>query len=508
MGTQIQRRRGTTLQHASFAGALGEITVDTDKSALVVHDGVTVGGFTGGGAKHSDTNSRKRSQEDKNTDFITVADWGFDNTAIQNAVTYWRSLSRGILRFTPGVYTLSSEIAFKMASEGAHAIEIQPGAIINHSGSAFAINADGNGEAYAGVQIYGGGHIIGTSSGSGAIRLSAFNRGLIMGLYIKGYTNGDGILISGANTIDILSCDIRTCINGIRGIGSVVSSVSYGAIGIQVLGGHISNNSGWGIKLENSGVGEQAQSWIIKTVFDPNGSNNATSGHIWIQQATSILINSHMEYGSSQYGEASIKIGDASNQPVGVVIHGCLIGGVNATHSINDNGNGTIIEGNTETAAVTNFIFGGSASVRRMIGKNLAFAASNMFAGTDNGDTIDIGSNTGLNNSIQASATGLAFKSITGNGLVLPIRARDAGDTRIVDFNNYGGSRVASVNTSGGFVPGAPDGTAQSNGIYMGIGVPSNANGADNDYYFRLDTVSIVNQRLYVKISGTWTGIL
>lgn len=45
MATQIQRRRGTTAQHATFTGAVGEITVDTDKKCLVVHDGVTPGGF-------------------------------------------------------------------------------------------------------------------------------------------------------------------------------------------------------------------------------------------------------------------------------------------------------------------------------------------------------------------------------------------------------------------------------------------------------------------------------
>jgi hypothetical protein len=45
MTTQVQFRRGTTAQHASFAGAEGEITVDTDKKTAVVHDGVTQGGF-------------------------------------------------------------------------------------------------------------------------------------------------------------------------------------------------------------------------------------------------------------------------------------------------------------------------------------------------------------------------------------------------------------------------------------------------------------------------------
>jgi hypothetical protein len=41
----FQRRRGTTAQHASFTGLLGEVTVDTDKKVTVVHDGSTVGGF-------------------------------------------------------------------------------------------------------------------------------------------------------------------------------------------------------------------------------------------------------------------------------------------------------------------------------------------------------------------------------------------------------------------------------------------------------------------------------
>jgi len=42
---QVQLRRGTTAQHGSFTGAQGELTVDTDKNALVLHDGSTVGGI-------------------------------------------------------------------------------------------------------------------------------------------------------------------------------------------------------------------------------------------------------------------------------------------------------------------------------------------------------------------------------------------------------------------------------------------------------------------------------
>ena len=44
MAKQLKLRRGTTSQHGSFTGAEGEVTVDTDKETLVVHDGSTAGG--------------------------------------------------------------------------------------------------------------------------------------------------------------------------------------------------------------------------------------------------------------------------------------------------------------------------------------------------------------------------------------------------------------------------------------------------------------------------------
>ena len=45
MATQVQYRKGTTAQHGAFAGAVGEISIDLDKNAVVVHDGATSGGF-------------------------------------------------------------------------------------------------------------------------------------------------------------------------------------------------------------------------------------------------------------------------------------------------------------------------------------------------------------------------------------------------------------------------------------------------------------------------------
>ncbi len=44
MSIQLKLRGGTTAQHSTFTGLAREVTVDTDKNTLVVHDGSTAGG--------------------------------------------------------------------------------------------------------------------------------------------------------------------------------------------------------------------------------------------------------------------------------------------------------------------------------------------------------------------------------------------------------------------------------------------------------------------------------
>ena len=45
MATQVQFRRGTNGEHSAFTGAVGEVTVDTEKKTVCVHDATTAGGF-------------------------------------------------------------------------------------------------------------------------------------------------------------------------------------------------------------------------------------------------------------------------------------------------------------------------------------------------------------------------------------------------------------------------------------------------------------------------------
>jgi len=44
MSTTLLLKRGNTSQTSTFTGLSGEITIDTDKNTIVVHDGSTAGG--------------------------------------------------------------------------------------------------------------------------------------------------------------------------------------------------------------------------------------------------------------------------------------------------------------------------------------------------------------------------------------------------------------------------------------------------------------------------------
>lgn len=93
MSTTVRLRRGTTAQHSTFTGAEGEVTVNTDKDSLVVHDGSTPGGF-----EHVNLNSNQRLT---NKDIIAVG------LSVSGVSTFSSNLNvTGIL--TCGILTCNS----------------------------------------------------------------------------------------------------------------------------------------------------------------------------------------------------------------------------------------------------------------------------------------------------------------------------------------------------------------------------------------------------------------
>ena len=84
MPKQVRLRRGTTAQHASFTGADGEVTFDSTKKVLVVHDGVTAGGKPIDGFVKLDPGAPLSVQEIKSIVTVSGGDSDSDSFGVVN----------------------------------------------------------------------------------------------------------------------------------------------------------------------------------------------------------------------------------------------------------------------------------------------------------------------------------------------------------------------------------------------------------------------------------------
>ena len=135
MATQIQFRRGTTSEHSSFTGAVGEITVDTTKDTAVVHDGSTAGGIPL--AKESDVISGVTASAAElnildgattttaEINYLDITTLG--TTEASKAVT---SDANGVVTFDNGI---SEEYTAVTSSSNATTVNLQDGTNFSHT---------------------------------------------------------------------------------------------------------------------------------------------------------------------------------------------------------------------------------------------------------------------------------------------------------------------------------------------------------------------------------------
>jgi|DEB0MinimDraft_6_1074348.scaffolds.fasta_scaffold07037_5 hypothetical protein len=113
---QVQLRRGTTAQHGSFTGAQGELTVDTDKNALVLHDGATAGGVGMTNADVTATGSTiARSLADRFGEIVNLLDYGTVDNPTNTSSTFSAAVAaassnNGAILIPDGTYTIASPI--------------------------------------------------------------------------------------------------------------------------------------------------------------------------------------------------------------------------------------------------------------------------------------------------------------------------------------------------------------------------------------------------------------
>jgi len=161
MATQVQRRRGTTAEHSTFTGAVGETTVDTSKDTVVVHDGATQGGFP---LLREDMSNNQTPSVNR----ITLAEYAEFDTSY----TPTESEPQGALYWNPDERTLSL-VTNGQTTELGQKLEIE---CRNNTGSTIA----------RGVPVYASG----TIGNSGRITVAPMIAdGTIDAKYIVGVTD-------------------------------------------------------------------------------------------------------------------------------------------------------------------------------------------------------------------------------------------------------------------------------------------------------------------------------
>jgi hypothetical protein len=107
MTTAIKRRRGTTTQHSTFTGLEGEVTVDTTKDTVVVHDGATAGGFP---LLREDLSNNSNVLTTSNTKTLTNKSIDLSTNTVTGTLSEFNTaVSDATLVSTTGTETLSNK---------------------------------------------------------------------------------------------------------------------------------------------------------------------------------------------------------------------------------------------------------------------------------------------------------------------------------------------------------------------------------------------------------------
>jgi hypothetical protein len=400
-----------------------------------------------------------------------------DSTSgIQAAINAVQTAGGGQIQLPPGTYKISSALVFSGAV-GVWFVGTWASTIKN-IGTSDAIQI-GNSSSdqtadirFLGFQIQGQS---GTLNGIYAKRQHSLR---IEGVRIYG-CGADGIRFDGCYATWL----IRNYCNNNFGNGiHLVSLAAAGNDDIQVIGNRCLANSAKGIYVDNTLYGPARQ------IFELNDLEGNAIGF-------------ELDTGNF-YTEGLIFRGNYLEQQTGY----------NAVFS-NDGGTGLLhnplIEGNLFAAGS-----GGSSAANGTIfgaGCREVTFASNTF------NTSDWVLNT-------AATLGISYGNRT-TGCAIPGGFDGNGGVTVGQLRLWqaGGAAYSATTMSGGVIqtnypqqwaaqiypPSAATGTYQSAfGIWAGTGAPSNTYGVSGEFYFRGDTYSTANQRVYIKQGGTWVGIL
>jgi hypothetical protein len=446
---QVQLRRGTTAQHGSFTGAQGEVTVDTDKNALVLHDGSTAGGKNLSEVTATGSTTARSSLEDRFADVVNVLDYGADNTgatdastAFTNAITALENTGKaGVLYVPPGTYKMDSGITIdaSVCSIRGQSATLNFGAL---TASDVAITVDGADINYVGNPYY-----------------NSVN--FIQGLRIDGPAKGTatGIKFTGSGFLGSNDYALRDCVVSEFNKGVVLGDVCYhmsfhhcniGLCTVAVVLEQHTNagarnvfnrctifNSDYGFQLFNRGSGNTditdcviagislvaiyiagGHLCVSNTDIEPGSSHPVNYRPLWVQAPAGSNSYSYITLTGNK-----IDVKNATAVPVFGIDGACILNIFGGYHFCNPSSTGGIF--GSEPNAPIGQTYGGNISTFGWAfdkGSNPLTTWQGTYAGAGNG--LAIYNHQAFTNRISASGTEASFESveateevIAGNGI-------------------------------------------------------------------------------------------
>ena len=150
MSKQVQLRRGNTSDHSAFTGVVGEVTIDTTKKTVVVHDGSTAGGVP----LATETALGSYALTSALSDYVATSTIGsavqaYDaDTAKTDTAQTFTAAQRGTITALTDAATITPDFAlsnnFSVTLAGSRTVANPTNLVAGQSGSIF-ITQDGTG---------------------------------------------------------------------------------------------------------------------------------------------------------------------------------------------------------------------------------------------------------------------------------------------------------------------------------------------------------------------------
>ena len=316
------------------------------------------------------------------------------------------------------------------------------------------------------------------------------------------FENCDGAYQDFTVNTDFIGCHWKNTTYGVR--------MQSGSEGVKILGGSM---LGVGIGVWAGGADATTGLQLIGTMID------YCDYPVYVQSTTAVLIQNCYISARTKPVAGTLNPcvhvvwnGDANKQrPAQIKLIGNLIqqnGTIDANNicvRIEDATDVQII-GNTFRNYRVSGLEYTSCTALTIIGNDFIPAVAavagchSISAGTDTADT-KIYFNTWNNQSVPS---GVPPETTTVDNTISVTAA-------VERFGNTGDT-ASNKSLKGLQVYGGPfylpkdNGTVNNNSLSMGSGAPSDAHGADGDWYLRIDTPGTASQRIYIKGGGTWTG--